>query len=264
MNLPESNHSLVLDSPEKSPIGIAGGNHNPIVWVILILAGLLAVSFAGHLLQLTYVASAYLAICMLLGLRLAPVARSVKMILPWTLVFFAIHLVFSTLAEPQHSPLTVLRRESIILFRLIGLAGVMGVLRQGMSAQSLVDSLKTMADRLHIRSHLVEDFLQTLRLILIFIPQVLREYRNLERFNLALGFTPPGSLRAKVGFYGGNLLPVMSRSLSRARQLGEVMDLRGYGKVIPRGQLTPLPFRIRDGGIALSIILLLGSAGWVS
>ncbi|MFB0517338.1 MAG: hypothetical protein ACETWG_12150 [Candidatus Neomarinimicrobiota bacterium] len=183
--------------------------------------------------------------------------------LPWTVGFFLIHLVFSYIALPHSDLVAFLKDESIILLRFIGLAGVMGVLREGVKAQSLIDSLKTLVDRLHIKSRLAEDLLQTLRLVLVFIPQVMQEYRSLERFNLALGFTPPDTLREKVRFYGGNLLPVMSRSLTRAQQLGEVMRLRGYGLVIPRGQLTPLPFKFQDGMAVVVITVLLGCAGWV-
>lgn len=185
------------------------------------------------------------------------------MILPWTVIFFLIHLVFSKLSEPQVGWLSILQAEAIVLFRFIGLAGAMGVLREGVGAESLVDSMKTLIDRFGIRSHFAEDLLQTMRLILIFIPEVMREYRSIERFNLALGFDPPVTLRQRIGFYGGNLLPVMSRSLSRARQLGEVMNLRGYGQVLPRGQLSPLAFRIRDGLAVLAITALPGSVLWV-
>ena len=249
----------------KGPLSgwLQRSDYNPLVRVALAVAGLLAVSLSRDPFQFAYAAVVFLLLCLLLGLRLAPIGGSVRVMLPWTLVFFAVHLAFSYLAGPQPGLGPVLRRESIVLFRFIGLAGVMGVLRERMDAQSLVDSIKTLVDHLRIRSHRVEDFLQTLRLILVFIPQVMREYQSLERFNLALGFTPPGTLREKVRFYGGNLLPVMSRSLTRAHQLGEVMSLRGYGQVIPRGQLTPLPFRLRDSAAVAAITVLLGSSGWV-
>ncbi len=243
--------------------GMQRERHNPLVKVTFAVLGLLAVSLSRDILHFAYVTAVFLVLCLLLGLRLAPVGRSVRVMLPWMLVFFGIHLVFSSLAAPQTDLVGLLARESIVLFRFIGLAGVMGVLREGMDAQCLVDSIKTLMDRLHIRSRLAEDLLQTLRLILVFIPQVVREYRGLEQFNLALGFAPPGTLREKVGFYGGNLLPVMYRSLTRAHQLGQVMSLRGYGRVIPRGQLTPLPFRYRDGMAVVAITVSLGSSAWV-
>ena len=250
--------------PEGAHSGwLQRSGYNPLVMVALIIAGLLCISLSRDPFQFAFVAAVFLLLCLALGLRLAPMGRSIRLILPWTLVFFAIHLGFSYIYGPQPGLGEVLRRESIILLRFIGLAGVMGVLREGMDAQSLVDSIKTLMDRLRVRSRRVEDFLQTLRLILVFIPQVMREYQSLERFNLALGFKPPGTLRERVRFYGGNLLPVMSRSLARARQLGEIMTLRGYGRAIPRGQLTPLPLRLHDGAAVAVIAVLLSSSGWV-
>ena len=264
MPLPNPAHRSAADVPEGPLQGTRRSErYNPLVKVALALAGLLAVSLSRDPAQVAYVAAMFLGLCLILGLRLGPLGRSVMVMLPWTLLFFAIHVAFSSLTEPQLAVGGVLRREFIVLLRFIGLAGVMGVLREGVDAQSLVYSIKTVLDRLRIRSRLAEDLLQTLRLILVFIPQVMREYRSLERFNQALGFAPPRTLREKVRFYGGNLLPVMSRSLARAYQLGEVMSVRGYGQVIPRGQLTPLPFRFRDGALVAATVVLLGSSGWV-
>ncbi len=237
--------------------------HNPLVRVVLATAGLLAVSLSPGSAHFSVVVVAFLALCLLLGIGLVPLWRSVRIMLPWTLLFFGIHLAFSTFLDPGAGLAAILRRELIVFLRFIGLALVMGSLREGLSGRDLVDSLKTLVDRLGIRSRGAEDFLQTLRLVLVFIPQVAQEYHSLERFNLALGFAPPRRFVEKIRFYGNNLLPVMSRSLARARQLGVVMSLRGYGRVIPRGQLTPRPLAARDGFAVVVIVVLLGSAQWV-
>ncbi len=239
------------------------GDHNPLVRIILALAGLLSVSLAADWQQLAYCASCFLALTMLLGLNLRPLVGSAGLMLPWALLFFTVHVLFTWLLEPGRGFESVLAGEAIILARFIGLSAVMGVLRVGISAQRIVDSLKTLLDKSRWHSRRAEDLLQILRLILVFIPQVGREYARLERFNRALGFAPPANLDQKVRFYGGNLLPVLSRSLARADQLGVVMDQRGYGQVVPRGQLTPVPFRIADTGWTLAILLLLGGGGWL-
>lgn len=238
-------------------------NHNPLVRIMLALAGVLAVSLSTEWRELAYTAATFLTLTFFLGLSLRLVLDSVRLMLPWTLLFFAIHIGFTWFANPDGGLVPVLAGESIILLRFIGLSAVMGVLREGLSAQRLVDSLKTLLDRSGISSPLAEDLLQTFRLILVFIPQVQREYRGLERFNRALGFEPPATLPDKVRFYGGNLLPVLSRSLDRAEQLGEVMVLRGYGRLAPRGQLSPVPFRAADIAWTVCILLLLGSGRWL-
>ena len=264
MPFPGTDEMSAAGVPERAHFGwLQRSGYNPLVMVVLIMAGLLSISLSRNMFQFAYAAAVFLLLFLPLGLHLAPLGRSIRLMLPWTLVFFAIHLAFSYISGPQSGLGDVLRREFIVLLRFIGLAGVIGVLREGMDAQSVVDSIKTLMDRLRVRSRRMEDFLQTLRLILVFIPQVMREYQSLERFNLALGFKPPGTLRERVRFYGGNLLPVMSRSLARARQLGEIMTLRGYGRAIPRGQLTPLPFRFQDSAAVAVIAVLLGSSGWV-
>jgi energy-coupling factor transporter transmembrane protein EcfT len=215
-------------------------------------------------LQIMYVAIAFLLLCLFLGIHVRPIWQNIRMMLPWATFFFVIHVFFFASVRPEMTFIAAARHEAIVLCRLAGLSGVMGSLRDGIDAQALVDSLKTLMDRIGLRSRLAEDALQTLRLILVFIPQVLQEYKSLEYFNRALGFATPSTLRLKVQFYGGNLLPVLSRSLERARRLGEGMRLRGYGQVIPRGQLTPLPFGVWDAMLVLFIAVLLGSAWWVS
>ena len=238
--------------------------HNPLVRVALALGGILSISLAGNVVQVLYVALVFLVLCQLLGVRLKPIWHNVRVMLPWATFFFLIHIFFFALVRPDMTLIEAARHEVIVLCRLAGLSGVMGSLRDGIDAQSLVDALKTLMDRVGLKSRLAEDTLQTLRLILVFIPQILQEYKSLEYFNRALGFGIPHSLRLKVQFYGGNLLPVLSRSLERAKQLGEGMRLRGYGQVIPRGQLTPLPFGAWDGAVVVLIVVLLGSVWWVS
>ncbi len=227
------------------------------------MAGLLSVSLAANWQQLAYSGVCFLALTLLLGLSVRPMVGSVRLMLPWTLLFFTVHLMFTWKLAPGRDFKSVLTGETIILARFIGLSAVMGVLLVGLSAQRIVDSLKTLLDKSRWHSRRAEDLLQILRLILVFIPQVRREYARLERFNRALGFAPPANLGQKVRFYGGNLLPVLSRSLARADQLGVVMEQRGYGRVVPRGQLTPVPFRAADSGWTLAILVLLGGGGWL-
>lgn len=264
MPYPAKNIKTIVGTPEESQPDLQlESKYNPLVRITLAIAGLLAVSLSGNILQLVYVAVAFLLLCLFLRLHFKSMWRSIRIMLPWTLIFFTIHLGFAYYTSPQLGLGFVIKDELIVLLRFIGLTGVMGILRDGLDAQALVDSIKTLIDRLRIRSRRAEDFLQTLRLILVFVPQIMEEYRNLEQLNSALGFTAPNTLKDKIKFYGGNLLPVMSRSLGRARQLGAVMSLRGYGLAVPRGQLTPLPLRLQDGMAIAIISALLGSAGCV-
>ena len=242
---------------------VAHPQYNPIVKIILAVSGLLAITMSADVIEFLYVAGIFIVLCMILRVKLTNILKSIRLIMPWILIFFVIHLIFVQLSHPSIGFSQILYRELIVLLRFIGLAGVMGILRDGMNAHSLVDSIKTLSDRLGISSRLIEDLLQTLRLILLFIPQVIREYRMLERFNLALGFKSPSNLREKISFFGGNLMPVMSRSLARAQQVGAVMGLRGYGQVIPRGQLTPISFKRLDIGLTLGGLFLLTSVLWI-
>ena len=242
---------------------VAHQQYNPIVKVILAFCGLVAITISGNVIEFLYVAAIFILLSSILRVKPASILLSIRLIIPWVLFFFIIHLIFVQLSHPGIRFRQILSRELIVLLRFVGLAGVMGILRNGMNAQSLVDSIKTLSDRLGIKSRLIEDFLQTLRLIFLFIPQVIREYRILERFNLALGFRPPSSLREKISFLGGNLIPVMSRSLARAQQVGAIMSLRGYGQVIPRGQLTPISITLPDIGLTLAGIFLLTSVLWI-
>ena len=241
----------------------AGQAANPLVRVVLALGGLLAVSLASDQLRLLYTAAIFLALCGLYRYNMVPIFRSIRTMLPWSIIFFSIHLVFFTLTQPDVDFRHAFQSEVIVLGRFIGLSGVMGILREDLQGQNLINSIKTLIDRTGLVSRLAEDGLQMLRLTLFFIPQVGREYEKLERFNRALGIEPGNSLRGRITFYSAHLLPVLEQSLARAHQLGEIMILRGYGTVIPRGQLEPVPFTGLDFLKVIFIMLTLSSSRWV-
>lgn len=236
---------------------------NPLLKVILALGGILGITMIASIIEFLYVAGIFITLCLIINVRMGHILRSIRAVISWTMFFFIIHILFTFYSQADNRLLHILFDESIVLLRFIGLAGVMGVVREGVNIQALVDSIKTVVDRLRVKSRLIEDFLQTLRLIMLFIPHVIGEYRSLERFNSALGFMAPSSLVEKVRFYGGNLAPVMSRSLARAYQIGAVMNVRGYGRVIPRGQLTPVSVTLVDIGLATVSLLLLTSVLWI-
>jgi energy-coupling factor transporter transmembrane protein EcfT len=228
---------------------------NPLLKVILALGGILGITMIASIIEFLYVAGIFITLCLIINVRMGHILRSIRAVISWTMFFFIIHILFTFYSQADNRLLHILFDESIVLLRFIGLAGVMGVVREGVNIQALVDSIKTVVDRLRV--------LQTLRLIMLFIPHVIGEYRSLERFNSALGFMAPSSLVEKVRFYGGNLAPVMSRSLARAYQIGAVMNVRGYGRVIPRGQLTPVSVTLVDIGLATVSLLLLTSVLWI-
>ena len=236
---------------------------HPIVLVVLVISGLLTVSLARDYLQFSYALVMFLILASLLKLPLKHMLADVRNLLPISIIFFGIHLFFSIITSGDMPWQDVIARESIVLFRFIGLSVVMGMVHRQIGAERLVDALKTASDKLSIRSRLIEDILQILRLIMAFIPQVTREYQGIERFNSALGFQPPAKLKSRVKFYSENLMPVLSRSLTRAQQLGHIMSLRGYGRVIPRGQLHPLPMSGKDRISCIAIMVMLGSSKWL-
>ena len=236
---------------------------NPLVWPVLAVSGVIAITLAREPLEFGTTAASFLLLSVIFGLQLKPVMASLSLVLPASLILFTIHMAFVILTQPETALLTAVAGQSITLLRYLGLTIVMGAVVSRMEAQALVDSVKTLMDRLGVRSRLSEDLLQTLRLILVFIPQVRRDFERLQHYNRALGLSPRKSLLGRLSFFGEAFLPLLSRSLTRARQLGTIMDLRGYGIAVPRGQLRPLPLRWQDGVAMLSIIALFGSVQWV-
>lgn len=235
---------------------------NPLVPVGLACGGLFAASLARDNLSLALVWLTFNTLVLILKFDLKPVYRNVRQLVPWTLIFFTIHLLFSVATNSTLSVLDVFGREAIVFFRFLALAGVMGVVLNGVGVQRFIDSLKTIFDRLGVHSHFGEDMLQILSLILTFIPQVSREYAGLMEFSRAVGFEEPANFFQRMRFYGSNLLPVVSRSLDQAYQVGGTMVLRGYGRVIPRGQLTPVPFTLADATKLGGIALVFGTLVW--
>ncbi len=236
---------------------------NPLVPLGLGLLGVLAMSLARHPAEIGALLLLFSGLSLALKFSLRGGLGDAALMLPWATLFFGIHIGFTVWGAEGLTIRSALAREIIVLLRLLGLSLVIGTVRAGLQAQRLIDSLKTGLDRLGIRSHLGEDLLQTMSLMLAFIPQVQKEYRELARFHQALGFRRPAGLRERTLYYGGHLATVLSRSMERARQVGQVLQLRHYGEVVPRGQLTPEPFRRRDGAALISGMMVLGAALWV-
>lgn len=244
-------------------MGATASAFNPLVPLLLGLAGIVCVSLSASPLEAAAVLTLFGALAYAVGLKLSGGLSATRVMLPWALVFFAVHVGFTQLASTGTPLARTALSESVVLARLMGLTLILGTVRSGLAAQGLIDSLKTVLDRLHIRSRRAEDFLQTVSLTLAFIPHVQTEYAQLERFHRALGFAPPRTFRQRISYYGSYLVPVLSRSLDRAQQVGAVMALRGYGQVIPRGQLRPERFTWRDGFAAAGATMLLGGVLWL-
>lgn len=226
--------------------------------------GVVAVSLSDGALEIGSVLVAFMALALFLKMDIRGGFRDVWIMLPWAMAFFAIHAGFVLWAGAAQTPLATLGKESIVLQRLIGLSLVLGTVRHGIEGQTLIDSLKTALDQTGLHSRWGEDAVQTLRLTLSFIPQAQDEFKQLQRFHAALGFSRPRGLRQRIRYYGSHITPVLSRSMDRARQVGLVMEQRGYGRVVPRGQLTPVPFRSTDAIWVGLGMMLLGVSLWAS
>lgn len=244
-------------------MGARASAFNPLVPLLLGLAGIVCVSLSASVYEAAAILIVFGALASVLGLKLTGGLNATRIMLPWALAFFAVHVGFTQLASNNTALAQTAQTESVVLARLMGLTLILGTVRNGLTAQGLIDSLKTMLDRLNIRSRWAEDFLQTVSLTLAFIPHVQTEYTELARFHRALGFTPPSTFRQRITYYGSHLVPVLSRSLDRAQQVGAVMALRRYGQVIPRGQLTPEIFTWRDGLAVAGTTILLGAVLWL-
>lgn len=241
----------------------AASKFNPLVILHLGLLGVITVSLSANLREALLVLVIFAMIAKLLGLQPREGLADARLMLPWAVVFYGIHIFFTATLQESHSLIQTAADESVILGRLIGLTFALGTIRRGIVAQRLIDSLKTAVDAIHLHSRWIEDILQGISLTLAFIPHVQNEYASLRRFHQALGFKPPKTWKERAGYYAGHLVPVLSRSLDRARQVGWVMEFRAYGSVIPRGQLTPVYFRLSDFMVVSAVTMLLGGALWV-
>lgn len=130
--------------------------------------------------------------------------------------------------------------------KLLIMVIAMSVFLELIDPSDLMDAFRFFWLKTGLKWRWVEDFFQLIYLTLRFFPTFQEEVNNNRNFKKALGLPEPAGkieMIKQTALYLPNLI---SNSMHRATNLGFAMEVRGYGKVIPRGIAKSYSLRFID------------------
>jgi energy-coupling factor transporter transmembrane protein EcfT len=138
---------------------------------------------------------------------------------------------------------TVLRGLGLITFRLLVVVTIMTIYLTQNSADSLLTAWRTLWLKLRRPWRNIEDLFLFLEMTLRFFPTFQREWDMVQQTRKALRLHPPRNRLARVRQLVEDLAAFLIFRLRHAEETALAMELRGYGKLIPRGVTKPVPFQ---------------------
>jgi len=151
--------------------------------------------------------------------------------------------------------LTILKGLGFITFRLLVVVTVMAIYLAQDSADSFLLAWRTLWLKLKRPWKIVEDLFLFLEMTLRFFPTFQREWETVQQTRKALHLHSPQNRMTRVKRMVEDLAAFLIFRLRRAEETALAMELRGYGKLIPRGVTKPVPFHYYH---VVQLIMILG------
>ena len=113
-------------------------------------------------------------------------------------------------------------------------------------SQDIITALRSLWFKMNLEWRWVEDLLLFFDMTIRFFPTFKEEWQQMERSQKALSFSTPDSFSAKA-FQVAQFIPdFIILNLNKAESITRVMEMRGYGKVIPRSVFPFVRFTLLD------------------
>lgn len=226
---------------------------NPLTILILVLIYIALVFKASHIIQFLFLMAIFPPFFFSKNILRSVIFR-IKPFLLFLPLMFGVYIGISLILSNQPF------NEIVISTGLSGLRLFLMILSMALflglgNLTSLIDSLRTLWSKTGIKWRVIEDGFQLLYLTFRFFPTCQDDIRNYGNFEKALGFPSDNGRWGSVKRYATKLPALIAVSFRRAEQLGWAMEVRDYGRIIPRGIASPVPFTVIDG-MALTIALL--------
>ena len=181
--------------------------------------------------------------------RLRPIITFIPLM---TIFYFLFSILFST--DPL---LLIIEQVFRSITKIIFLLGGVTLFLDLIPSLRLLDAIRTQFFNLNIKLRFLGDFFQLIELSLRFFPLVAYEVKTLIQIDIMLGFSKPKNKIAKISKVANHLPSLLISCMRKASQLGETMESRGYGQVIPRTIAKPVNFSYKDGVIIISIFVFM-------
>ena len=123
-------------------------------------------------------------------------------------------------------------------------------------AMMILDALRTLWRKTGISSRKIEDFFLLLYLTFRFYPLLREEVRTISSLGKALGLPSDQGKIKQVKRTASYLPGMIMNCLHRADNLALAMEIRGYGRFLPRGLVNPIGFFWRDAVVLVLALLM--------
>lgn len=171
--------------------------------------------------------------------------KQVRVVIRSLPILFALYALFSILLAGK--PLVAaLALSAETAGRFLGMAAALALFLEVTPGLVLVDALRTVWSGWGVKSRVAEDFFQWIYLTLRFYPTMTAEVAELRASQAAMGLPLPKNRREEVRQFARDLPTLWTVMVRRARTIGELMEMRGYGLVLPRGVAFPVPWKFSD------------------
>lgn len=190
--------------------------------------------------------------------RWRPVFKRLRPFVLFMMLMTAVYILFSVLFTAINFQL-ILIRGSFALAKLVLMVAVMSLYFEISRTGAVIDALRTIWHKTGRSWQWVDDAFLFLELTLRFFPGFQRDWERVSQARRGLGLTGNFSRWATIRQLVHDLPAQLTRSLQMADDTALSMQLRGYGRVTPRGVAFPVPFTWTDGllGILVSAAFIL-------
>ena len=228
---------------------------NPLTWLILLILYLVILFQSGlisHCIGLT-IFLFILSIIMKVSLKkMVWRSRHILLFIPILFLFYITISIFFFNITFHDIFLTV----SISAFRIILMVFCMTLFLEINDAMMILDALRTLWRKTGISSRKIEDFFLLLYLTFRFYPLLREEVRTISSLGKALGLPSDQGKIKQVKRTASYLPGMIMNCLHRADNLALAMEIRGYGRFLPRGLVNPIGFFWRDAVVLVLALLM--------
>lgn len=197
----------------------------------------------------------------IVSLNYKSISKLIKRIIPFLYflpVFFLTYFAVSTLFG-EYTISQIINTAGVALVRLILLLTIMSVYIEISKNNNIVHALRSLWSKIDFKWKWIDDIFIFLELTLRFYPSFQLEWDILNRSRKALGLEQGNSRWKRVKSIANDLPGIIVQNYLKAENTANVMKLRGYGNVIPRGVAQPILFNLID--LIASILII--SCYWI-
>lgn len=217
------------------------------------LIGLSLMILRGNIMAGTMISALFLCLTLLCRFTPLSMARAVKPVLPFLVLLFLVHLLFTKGSPIPPFPawaVTVsyegLRQGALVFWRFSLLILFANLLTLTTSSSELIIGMERLLSPLKILRIPSHDIALMLSMALRFMPTLLEEMTRIKEAQMARGAVfDQGPLKRRIRAVGSLTLPIILSSMRRADELSVAIEARGYRRG-PRTHMKELRMSHRD------------------